>query len=417
MKQNIAYKYRIYPNEEQKKYFELNFNAAKFAYNKMLDIQEQRYALKTIDDDRAKLEELKTISNPNEKDKEEIKKYTAFVKTKKEYIENIKEYYPEPEEILPVKYSRKAGEIRTYKPLLSKFDMLAYFTAIKGKYEFLNGCDVQAINYSICHLAQAYKNFFNKNMPNAKKPVFKKVSNTYTTYNTVQEKKGFCSFKINGNYISIPKCQNIKIVMHRQIPVGYKIKLATISKESNTDYFISLTLEYEQEKIKNNSSKDILLTYIQEGLYIDDKNNYCMMPKYYQKSLKKLQLEQQKFSRMLEANIDHYDTVIGRDKKEHPKPVWKKPLDECKNLQKQKLKIQRLNLHIANQRKDFLHNRSKELSEKYGNIVIDDVQITEELKNKTKGERQDILNNGWNTFTSYLTYKAQNNGGIVNKKK
>lgn len=418
MKKNKGYKYRIYPTEEQKEFFEINFRAAKFAYNKMLDVQEQRYALKTIDDDRAKLNDLLKIKAPTSEQEEEIKKYTAYVKAKQTVIDNIKERYPEPEDIIPEKFTKK-GEKKTYNTLLTEFDMLCYFKRLVSRYPFadeLKKSDSWAMAYAIGNLAQAYKNLFNKKMKDAEKPVFKKKNCTYTTASKHKGEKGAYTVRIQGDYIRIPKCKNIKIKCHRPLPEGSIIKNATITKATNDDYFISLTLEYNADEVVAEQKDNYDIEYIKEGLFVDGDGSRTMMPAYYHRSLQKLKDAQTKLSKMQEANIDHYEKVIGKDGKEHLKPIFKRDPKECKNYQKQLRKVQRINMKIANQRKDYLHVKSKEITEKYGTIHVNDVSIKEIIKeNKAKKERQTILNNGWNIFTTYLDYKANDRGGCVIK--
>ena len=91
-------------------------------------------------------------------------------------------------------------------------------------------------------------------------------------------------------------------------------------------------------------TKSIGLDYKSDGLYMDSDGNIGTNHKYFRNSQKKLAGAQKKLSRMLEQNIDHY---IGTGKGR--KPVWKRPIEECRNIQKQKRKVAKIYSHTANQ--------------------------------------------------------------------
>ena len=106
---------------------------------------------------------------------------------------------------------------------------------------------------------------------------------------------------------------------------------------------------------------------------------------------------------MERANIDHYDTVIVNGKV-YRKPIYKKPLSECRNYQKQRVKIARIHEKTVYQRKDFEHKLSTELVRSYDVICLEDLDV--------KGMEQDrklayaVNEVSWSEFTAMLEYKA-----------
>ena len=90
---------------------------------------------------------------------------------------------------------------------------------------------------------------------------------------------------------------------------------------------------------------------------------------------KKLKREQRKLSRMIENNIDKY---VGNHK-----PVFKRPLIECKNIQKQKHVIQLLNRTLTNIRDNYLHQTTTEIVKtKPSRIVMETLNVKGMMKNK-----------------------------------
>lgn len=69
------------------------------------------------------------------------------------------------------------------------------------------------------------------------RPRFKSL-NRYRTFTYPQMKDG-C---LQGNLINLPMFGHVKVVLHRPIPEGFKVKTASITKKAN-GYYVTLSLE------------------------------------------------------------------------------------------------------------------------------------------------------------------------------
>lgn len=119
--------------------------------------------------------------------------------------------------------------------------------------------------------------------------------------------------------------------------------------------------------------------------------------------------EQRKLSRKLEANVDHYETVIGIDKKEHRKAVWKKPLKDCRNIQKQKQKVKLIHKKLKDQRTNYVHQVTAEIVGLFPQvIVLEDLQVRNMMKNHALAKA--ISEQMWSEFRRQITYKAKMKG-------
>ena len=157
---NKAYKYRIYPTEEQISLFNKTFGCCRFIWNIML-----------------------------------ADKLDAYKKDK---------------------------TLRLTTPAM-----------YKDRFPFLKEVD----SFSLCNvqlnLEQAYKNFFNN--PNKfGKPKFKSKHRSRQSYTTNQK------ITVFDNFIKILKAGKVKATIHRKAPDNWKLKSATISRQSDNTWYIYL---------------------------------------------------------------------------------------------------------------------------------------------------------------------------------
>jgi putative transposase len=79
-----------------------------------------------------------------------------------------------------------------------------------------------------------------------------------------------------------------------------------------------------------------------------------------------------------------------------------------KNRRKALRAVQRQQAHVANQRRDFLHQLSRQLVDTYDRIALEDLPINNMVRNHHLSTS--ILDSGWGTFRQYLAYKAESAG-------
>jgi putative transposase len=268
----------------------------------------------------------------------------------------------------------------------------------KNDYPYLKEIDSLALSNAQLNLNKAYNNFF-KNGKGFPKFQNKHRKKSYTTNN----QSG--TIEIKDNNIKLPKLKWVKIKNHRQI--DGKIKSATISRSLSGKYFVSVL--YEIENIKH-LPKTNNVVGIDFGIKSFATLSNGIKHKYTKEKLleKRIRTEQKKLAHKQEKakadgricynkNTKHYDG-----------------LQNCKNYQKQKLKIAKLQEKKVNKRNDFQHKLSYKLVKDYDILAIEDLKIKEMLisdndkksniQKKRINEKYHFL--GIYDFINKLKYKA-----------
>lgn len=295
--------------------------------------------------------------------------------------------YPNREQIILIQ--KTFGCVRfLYNKMLS--DKKAYYdrtkerlhvtpAQYKNEFPWLKEVDSLALANAAKNLKTAYEGFFR--LPERGFPKFKSKHRNRKSY-TTNNVNG--SIRIEEGHLKLPKLGFIKLKQHRGIPKGYVLKSVTVSQTPSGHYEASILFFYESQVERQELHDFIGLDFSMGELYVDSNGNQASYPRYYRKSERKLKKEQRKLSRMQKGS---------------------------KNRQKQRRKVAKLHERVSNQRKDFLHKRSKALTDAYDAVCIETLNMRSMAKSLHFGKS--VHDNGWGMFVSFLEYKAKERGKKV----
>jgi len=190
---------------------------------------------------------------------------------------------------------------------------------------------------------------------------------------------------ISNGKILLPKLGNIKVILHRSLPDGFKIKTASITKKTD-GYYVTLSLEDETvPTIKPDFNPDSI-TGIDVGLkefLTTSEGETVAIPQQYRKSQKRLRVIQKRVFRRKKGS--------------------KRKLKAVKQLSRQHKKV-------ADKRKYFHFKNANNLLKKYDVVAVEDLNVKGLVLTRLA---KSVLDAGWSNFLSILTNKAENAGLLV----
>ena len=249
---------------------------------------------------------------------------------------------------------------------------------LKQEFEYMKEVSSVALQQSRRDQEGAFQKFF-KGL--AKFPKFhsKKQKNSYREINVNNN----CKFFWNARRITLPKIGEVRF-RNRELPkwlnVNDKVCNITVSKNPSGQYYASILFEVEEQPKLKNENQAIGLDFSPANEYIDSNGlagkdfGYIPQKQAHLKQLRKLERR------------------LARKQK------------DSKNREKARIKVARIEQHIANSRKDWIEKETLRLVRNYNVIGIEDL-TTKGLLRASKNARN-YVDTSWRTFTTKLIDKS-----------
>ena len=247
------------------------------------------------------------------------------------------------------------------------------------------------------------------------KAVKKSIENGYTAFTRFfKHQSSFPKFKKKGksdvkmyfvksnpkdcrcerHRINIPSLGWVKLKEKGYIPTtkdGWVIKSGTISIKANR-YYVSVLVEIPDIKIANNSNEGIGIDLgLKEFAIVSNGDTYKNINK--SAKVKKLEKQLKREQRCLSRKYENL----------------KKGASTQKNIQKQRLKVQKIHHRIYNVRTDYINKTIAEIVKtKPSYITIEDLNVSGMMKNKHLSKA--VASQKFYEFRTKLKVKCDENG-------
>ena len=260
---------------------------------------------------------------------------------------------------------------------LSLYDTNKLLPAWKQEHPELKGVYSQVLQNVQERVDLAFKAFFRR-VKAGEKPGYPRFRGAgwYDSFTFKQ-----FGFELLGNGLFLSKIGVVKMVLHR--PIEGRIKTLTIRRDAIGNWFACFACEVQGERLPLSD----LAIGIDMGL-----DSFATLSDG-------VKVENPRFFRLDEKELAKAQRKLSKAKKGTPERAKRRKV------------VQYIHQRIANRRKDFAHQLSREWVDRFGMIIFEELNGKTILQNHCLAKS--ISDAAWNQLIQYTTYKAENAGRVV----
>lgn len=262
-----------------------------------------------------------------------------------------------------------------------------HFIPTPAKYKkdapFLKEVDNQALTQEYNRLSQAFRVFF-KDPGHFGYPNFKKKKtdrDSFTACNHVFQSGPTIYTTRDG--VRMTKAGIVKAKFSRRPQAWWRLRRVTVEKTRSGKFYCSILYEHEEKTPEPKTpvpQATLGLKYSMGHFYVADSGHRADPPRWLKQSREKLVKLQRRLKRMEPGSKNYWEAVR---------------------------KYRLLHEHIANQRRDFIHQESSRIANGWDAVCMRDDDLAELSRSVKRGN---VLESGFGMFRECLRYKLARQG-------